>query len=566
MPLLSLLSLLPRRWSRSIAWSVVGAVAAGAPSASAQRLTGVVHDSTAFGPLASTVVSLLDAGGRSLRRTVTDRQGRYALPVSDSARTVQFRHIGFRPIDLPLPESARTGTAVMNTSMQRVPAVLDPVRVTATGCPAAATSPEAMALWEQAQSGFLASVVAREAAPANAVVYLYERNLRVVGQAPTSQTVTLRRVVSTSPISAGRTPEEFVTHGYTNRASLTREYFGPDADVLLDESFRATHCFSMARADPARPGEIGVSFVPGRPRDQIVDIKGTLWLTRNPLALKSLEYTYTELARPLLDAGLGGSLTFRTADNGVVVVDRWRIKVGEPGPRGSVWSLSEKGGTMLRASWPDSTSLRNRFPTVRGQVIDYSSRRPVAGANVGIEGTPFTATTGPDGRYAIADVLPAPYVLRVTDAAFADFGIFRTNRQRITVNERDVEATVLLDATVNAARAACGTNVLENRSGRAAGVFVLRIIDSTGTPFLRTVQLDISLVTAGASPVTLTRQNNVLTSRLSLCGIPAGTLEVVGVESSSWSGRVSLRATGGDVLDTATMIMRPPRPPAGARR
>jgi hypothetical protein len=512
--------------------------------------------------LASTVVSLLDRGGRSLRRTVTDREGRYSLPVPDSARAIQFRHIGFRPIDLPLPDGARSGTAVVNATMQRVPAVLDPVRVTAAGCPAGAASPEAMALWEQAQSGFLASVVAREAAPANAVVYLYERNLAVINKAPTSQTVTSRRVVSTSPISAGRTPEEFVTHGYTYQTSLIHEYFGPDADVLLDESFRATHCFSVAKPDLAHPGEIGVSFVPGRGRDQIVDIKGTLWLTPNPLALKSLEYTYTELARPLLDAGLGGSLTFRTADNGVVVVDRWRIRVGEPGERGTVASLAEKGGIMLRANWPDSTSLRNRFTTVRGQVIDRVSRRPVVGAVVGIEGTPFTATTNADGRYVIPDVLPAPYALRVTDEAFAGYGIFRTNRQRIDVTERDVETTVALPPAADVARMACGTNRLDTRANPAtSGVFVLRIIDSTGGPFLRTVQVDVSLVTTASSPVAFTKQGNVLTSRLSLCSVPAGTLEVVGTETTGWQGRIRLRTRGGDAIDTATMVMRPPRPP-----
>ena len=86
----------------------------------------------------------------------------------------------------------------------------------------------------------------------------------------------------------------------TWRRMLVRNFFAPDADVLLDESFATSHCFRLAADDTSHRGQIGLAFTPapGRGRDTLVDVAGVIWIDRATPALRSLEFLYTGLGHP----------------------------------------------------------------------------------------------------------------------------------------------------------------------------------------------------------------------------------------------------------------------------
>src|SRR2546428_5967380 len=57
--------------------------------------------------------------------------------------------------------------------------------------------------------------------------------------------------------------------------------------------------------------------------------------------------------------------------------------------------------------------------TVRGQVVDSSTRQALAGVTVQIQGTARSTVTGPGGNYSLGDVPAGSVVVRATRIGFA---------------------------------------------------------------------------------------------------------------------------------------------------
>ncbi len=72
-----------------------------------------------------------------------------------------------------------------------------------------------------------------------------------------------------------------------------------------------------------------MEFAPAQGRDTLSDIRGVLWLDRSPLALRDLDFLYTGLEPAVLSASGGGHLAFRTADNGIIVVGSYDLRMPE---------------------------------------------------------------------------------------------------------------------------------------------------------------------------------------------------------------------------------------------
>ena len=136
-----------------------------------------------------------------------------------------------------------------------------------------------------------------------------------------------------APIRADRPPAAFVDSGYVVQKGDVSTYYGPDPMVLLDSSFAATHCLSIRSDARGRPGQIGVAFAP--PRDRTVsDIAGVLWLTREPLALKTLEFEYRGVDQSVIDMRGGGRLVQRERRRDDVGEEADRQAEGGRGPLG----------------------------------------------------------------------------------------------------------------------------------------------------------------------------------------------------------------------------------------
>src|SRR5216683_1461165 len=140
--------------------------------------------------------------------------------------------------------------------------------------------------------------------------------------------------------------------------------------------------------------------------------------------------------------------------------------------------------------------------TVRGQVVDSTTRQALAGVTVQIQGTARSTLTGPDGNYSLGDVPAGSVVVRATRIGFAPRQVVVTVSAGGTAEaafEMSPQAS-LLEAVVvtgygtqrreaitgsvssvdaSAANVGVKTNVSQMIQGRAAGV---EVIQNNGEP------------------------------------------------------------------------------------
>src|SRR4051812_14887958 len=82
-------------------------------------------------------------------------------------------------------------------------------------------------------------------------------------------------------------------------------------------------------------------------------------------------------------------------------------------------------GPLQAQATPPATARRARLT---GIVTEEGTKRPLAGVNIFVVGTPVTGTTGPDGRYVIPS---APVGIYSIDARRLGFAQSRTENVRL---------------------------------------------------------------------------------------------------------------------------------------
>jgi hypothetical protein len=420
--------------------------------ATAQRvLRGTVRDSSQALPIAGAVITIVDSSGATGARTISDANGRFAVTVPVHASTLRLIKIGYRPRTVPVGSA----TSSLELVMSRIPPILDAVHVSDRElCPGSADQGPAFQYWEQARAGLLAEVVAREANPATVTAITYERHEHLGDGMVRRQTVRSRTGPTKRPFVAAEAASTFAKRGYMVEAGGDRIFSAPDADVLLDESFAATHCFHLQTADAAHTGQIGLAFtpVPGRP-DSIVDVAGTLWLDRANPSLRSFDFRYTNLEPAAARVPTGGHLEFRSLDNGVSFIERWalRLAILGFGPRGLGASsrddmrlpreeraslvaqeVQETGGQVLEAAWLDGTIWRDSSTGIKG-VVTQRDDRPIAHALVTLVGTSDTLETNDRGEFVFESIVPGKYMIEVTDTTLRAFAAPRSQSRAVDV-------------------------------------------------------------------------------------------------------------------------------------
>src|SRR5205807_8463687 len=123
-------------------------------------------------------------------------------------------------------------------------------------------------------------------------------------------------------------------------------------------------------------------------------------------------------------AGMGGTLHFLTMTNGVVFIDAWSINLpqikntfvknvaGDTTVTPVLVGLSESGGYVLSAQWPDSLKWLGKIGAIRGRVAERETGAPVAGALVSLVGV-GTTITDTAGSYSLMMLPPGRYGLQV---------------------------------------------------------------------------------------------------------------------------------------------------------
>src|SRR5262249_4733137 len=128
-------------------------------------------------PVAGAVLLVFDSSGATLARTITDAAGTYRIPSTAQMRRLRAVRIGFRPRELTLPDLT-SGNVQIDLAMTALPTLLDAVQVTTdVRCSRRGDRLAALSLLDQARAGLLATVVAREARPAEMIRLRYSRTL-----------------------------------------------------------------------------------------------------------------------------------------------------------------------------------------------------------------------------------------------------------------------------------------------------------------------------------------------------------------------------------------------------
>jgi hypothetical protein len=306
---------------------ILGFILLAAGIAGAQTIRGRVTDRGTGEPLGGVVVSALTAAGKVTNRAVSDRASGYEITLPPATVKVQFRHIGFRPLVV------RTADAVngrIDAVMERIPTTLDPMLTTdAERCEPKPDRGQALALWDQVRSALLTSVVARETRSARVSVLLYQHDID--GGHVLPQKVERRVADSANRVfGTSASADSLAAGGYVEKTGDELLFHEPDELVLFDDSFVATHCFDMEKPRYGADTLIGLSFEPSRGRDRIPDVKGTVWMTTNPLDLSSVEYRYVGVDRDVSRNKAGGFLDFRRMPNGISMIYRWGIRAVAP--------------------------------------------------------------------------------------------------------------------------------------------------------------------------------------------------------------------------------------------
>ncbi len=445
-----------------IASALLNAVLANA--AGAQTLAGIVRDSVSRLPVPGAIVILLDSAGGSVARNLANERGEYRVLLRDAARSARFVRIGFEPREIPLPPH-RGADATLDVAMFSLPNMLQAVHVVANSlCSGKKDHAAAMGLWEQARAGLLATVVARESNPAKLHRLGYERVMD-----GNSTRIEMMRVRTDSADTAATTffaahsAKDLVRYGFSTDSGSAGTFFGPDADVLLNDYFVGAYCFDVTSGGRSHMNQVGLHFAPAEHRRNRIDIDGTMWIDTLMRALKEVEFKYVGMSVGAMRFNPGGRISFRTMPNGVVLIDEWSLRLvsARPdtvlNPKGVIefknWLYAdETGGELARVSWPDGTEWKASLGALRVQAQNRDGT-PAAGVVIALAATDYFGITDANGTAEIKGLLPGPYAVRVIDPRVAALGIglstplkFNATRDTTTVAKLTVSTAELFVA------------------------------------------------------------------------------------------------------------------------
>jgi hypothetical protein len=545
-----------------------------ATAAQAQTVSGRVTDRTSGIPVAGVVVSALDGKGTTLVRAVTDSASGYRITLVPGAVTLHFRRIGFSPAQVPIGDSVGGRIDVV---LRRLPTQLPPVKaLAAVQCDADANSGEALSLWEEARAALTTSIVARETRTAFMSVLLYQTNFQGDDEMP--RTVQRKEMADVSHAFQSEEPALIAKKGYFDGFA----FLGPDENVLADDSFLSTHCFRMGETQS--DSTITLRFSPAKGR-KVVDLDGTLVFQREPLDIRSIEYTYTGVPSAVERGRPGGSIHFRNMPNGITMVQEWRVRSAwavrpsarsrapvtgrrgattpaRSGPsRDPTLNVSETGALIELMQWPDGAPFVASLATLSGVAVDKMTRAPLPNTTVRLYHTPYSATTDSAGHFSMIDVLPGIYQVDVGDPKLELFEASADLVGPVAVKfGKNDELMFGGDGPATTAIRGCGEKVdgrvdmPRTLSGPNVIFGLIAMADGGRPPKGQAFTLEV--MPAGAVPGTPAfplKGKADQYGRFRVCGLPAGTVRIRSATKSGLSATLDATVDAGHPYQIVTL-------------
>ena len=463
-------------------------------SLTAQVVRGLVAERETATPVPGVVLGVLDSAGVTVLQALTDEKGEFEVRLpgagiySIDAKRIGVKRVRTAPFGVAVGETRR-----VDITVEPLAAVLSNVRV--TGRTSCVRNPESnartAALWEEARAALTAAVISQTLRATNDSVIRYQRKLDVDSWRVLYEN---RQRVSVSSDRPFRSlPAEVLSVGgyVTVNQDGSVDYYAPDAEVLLSDTFLADHCFKIQQPFGSQNlGQIGLAFQP-IPERKKPDVKGVLWLDAKTAELRTLEFHYTWLPNDIRPVDFGGTVSFFRMPGGRWIVRSWRIRMPEFGYNrasqrydGSYVDLgrsttpklariAEEGGAV-----PLDVLLNQAGRVVGTVVMDTISNKPVAGITVALEGTSDSTMTAMDGTFDMSLVQPGSYTIVLRHPALDSLGIRHFARTIEIESGNETSVKLQLPSNEDIAASICVTPV----DFAKHSIIRFLVVDQAGAP------------------------------------------------------------------------------------
>jgi len=299
----------------------------GASDLTAQELRGRLLDARSGEPVAGALIVLLDADGGEVATTVTSSRGTYHLRAPGAGVfRLRAERIGFEN-SLSHEITLLANQTVSEELTASSSAIVLPLLAVESETECRVRPEEGYAtyvLWEEARKAL--QVTEHTAAGYRFDAVMYQRHVNLWGEALEQGDMQFVSMAGRHPFRSVPV-EELEERGFAREAEEGTYYYGPDAEVLLSDGFLDSHCFRYRTAGD--DVVVGLAFEPVRDVRDRVDVEGVLWLDRETSHLRTLEFSYTGVARPThLGTGPGpyGQMVFDQLPSGGWIVREWWIR------------------------------------------------------------------------------------------------------------------------------------------------------------------------------------------------------------------------------------------------
>lgn len=435
----------------------------GATHVAAQTVMGSVLDVNTSAPLPGVMVSLLDRDGQRVKAVLSDETGRFVMAVDDFGDySIRAERIGLRTTTSGVfrlfSTAAHEERVYMNDRAVEIAGLVVDSRVQQCRLDRD-RAVQLQRWWLEVRTALDVSSVVQGQGLAHFEVERFEREWdrdleTVIATASRTETTLSNRPF----VSADA---DFLAQGGFVQGELMgqREYYAPDADVLLSSVFLSRHCFSLS--DHEDENLIGLTFEPTE-ENEVPEIVGTLWVDTTSAELKSLDFGYVNVeGLPANESG--GAVSFEYLPSGAWIVRDWYIRMPRlairPGlPRDDLVLLGyvDVGGEVSPlATSPLSMDRLGASGAVRGTVFDSIRGRALAGATVSVLGTRYRVRTAMDGSFVLPAVPVGEHRVTFSHDEASDWQLGSPLAQ-VTVTEGDTAAVELaLPGFRQAARVLC---------------------------------------------------------------------------------------------------------------
>ena len=343
----------------------------------AQTLRGQVVEDGTDTAIAGALVLLIAPDGEEVASTVSGGTGAYVIRAPAPGEwTLRVERIGFASSDVGPFRLAGGADRTVPLTVSSVPVALPAITVESEREGTCRLDPEegetVWRLWDEARKALRVSEIIE-----GAIVFDTEILERFVDPFDTTigrEHTDFITAVGSSPFGVS-SAEDLQERGFVRDSVGGRlAYYGPDAAVLLSDTFQETHCFHAVRGND---GLVGLAFEPAQAPLK-ADILGTLWLDAATAELRTIDFEYDGL-RDTRALGIGpeatGLVVFDRIEDGGWIVRLWRLRipVDSVDYGGRTYKVYRERSGRVTATRPfkSATTSQQRAPSV----YDHGARR-----------------------------------------------------------------------------------------------------------------------------------------------------------------------------------------------